>query len=465
MASGLFGSGPQSNILNTVQSSYNAMLNAERQKGVAMSTAMGAFGQAISPKAIGMRKFKEKFADADWTKPETYFSASKFVNPFDPTAAISMADKGMALAAQLAPKEDRRFVETVDAQGQPVRELVDVNAMELGSTISSAKKPTATKDTYTGAQLMQLPRYKGMTFDPTTVYQVDSVTNAVSPVNKTGDSESAYISSTKTGQELMDMPENAGKQYDPTTVFKQLPDQTWQPISKTGEGEESKGTTLRQNAKIIAGEGASEKQVVQVMKQLGGIASDMQVPVKEIISITNNFRTATENERKKIKGADNVIDLTAEDAFPAGMKADQISSIADNLTRSLFGDNALKAQAEMDAFRASKKFTLKIADLASNFIRGTHTTETLKGFQELAKFVKERETDSYNDKRQNQANALAVSSNLKPDQIETILGPVKGTKWIQPDGTPFADNNYELNGDLWRVRNGIGYIKYKKGEF
>ena len=67
MASGLFGSGPQSNILNTVQSSYNAMLNAERQKGVAMSTAMGAFGQAISPKAIGMRKFKDKFADADWS--------------------------------------------------------------------------------------------------------------------------------------------------------------------------------------------------------------------------------------------------------------------------------------------------------------------------------------------------------------------------------------------------------------
>tara|TARA_R110000765_G_scaffold398975_1_gene493476 strand:- start:25 stop:249 length:225 start_codon:yes stop_codon:yes gene_type:complete len=73
--------------------------------------------------------------------------------------------------------------------------------------------------------------------------------------------------------------------------------------------------------------------------------------------------------------------------------------------------------------------------------------------------------DSYNDKRQAQANALGVSSNLKPDQIETILGPVKGMKWIQPDGTPYPDNNYELNGDMWRVRNGIGYIKYKKGEF
>ena len=141
MASGLFGSGPQSNILNTVQSSYNAMLNAERQKGVAMSTAMGAFGQAISPKAIGMRKFKEKFADADWSKPETYFSASKFINEFDPTAAISMADKGMALAAQLAPKEDRQFVTEYDAQGVGTQVLRDLNATPLGTTIGAATRP------------------------------------------------------------------------------------------------------------------------------------------------------------------------------------------------------------------------------------------------------------------------------------------------------------------------------------
>ena len=141
MASGLFGSGPQSNILNTVQSSYNAMLNAERQKGVAMSTAMGAFGQAISPKAIGMRKFKEKFSDADWSKPETYFSASKFINEFDPTAAISMADKGMALAAQLAPKEDRQFVTEYNAQGVGTQVLRDLNATPLGTTIGAATRP------------------------------------------------------------------------------------------------------------------------------------------------------------------------------------------------------------------------------------------------------------------------------------------------------------------------------------
>ena len=60
---GLFGSGPQSNILQVVQGSYNSMLNAEKQKGVSMTAAMGAFGQAISPKAIGMNQFKNDFKD------------------------------------------------------------------------------------------------------------------------------------------------------------------------------------------------------------------------------------------------------------------------------------------------------------------------------------------------------------------------------------------------------------------
>ena len=413
---GLFGSGPQSNILQVVQGSYNDMLNAEKQKGISMTKAMGAFGEAISPKSIGMNKFKNDFKDADWNKPKTYMDAGQQIMQFDPNGGLAMMDRGRALAASLAPKRDMELVEGWNP---------DTKAMEK----TWVNKATVTAGT---TQLGSKPIFQSIL---------------------------------KTGEEIKAMPEHQGQEFDSTTVFRSLEKGGWQPISKTGEDEESKGTTLRQNAKIIAGEGASEKQIVQVMKQLGGIASDMQVPVKEIISITNNFRTATDTERKRVKGADYVIDLTAEDTFRKGMKADEISSIADNLTRSLFGDNALKAQAEMDNFRNSKKFTLKVRNAFSNFFDGTHTAETLKGFQELAKFVKEREMDSYNDKRQAQANALGVSSNLKPDQIETILGPVKGMKWIKPDGAPYADANYELNGDMWRVRNGIGYLKYKKGEF
>mgnify|MGYP003646766690 CR=1 FL=1 len=463
---GLFGSGPQSNILQVVQGSYTNMLNAEKQKGISMTKAMGAFGQAISPKAIGMNQFKNDFKGADWSKPETYQRAGEQIMPFDPQAGLSMMDKGRALTAQMAPKRDMELVEGWNPDTQAMEKTWVNKATVTAGTTQLGSKPIFQSTTKTGEEIMAMPEHQGQKFDPTTVFK-SLEKGGWQAMAQTGEGTGdAFKSFTKTGEEIMAMPEHQGQQYDPTTVFRKLQDGTWAPVSKTGVDDSTdKGTTLRQNAETIAGEGATDKQIVNVMRQLGGIASDMQVPVREIMSITNSFQTTTENERKKIKGADNVIDLTAEDAFPAGMKADQISSIADNLTRSLFGDNALKAQAEMDAFRASKRFTRKIADLASNFIRGTHTTETLKGFQELAKFVKERETDSYNDKRQNQANALAVSSNLKPDQIETILGPVKGTKWIQPDGTPFADNNYELNGDLWRVRSGIGYIKYKKGEF
>ena len=118
MASGLFGSGPQSNILQTVQSSYNGMLNAEKQKGLAMREAMGAFGQAIDPKTIGMNKFKKQFANADWTKPQTYFDAANLLGGSDPAAAISMTDKGMQIQASQTPKP-------VEGHWQPSFRFID----------------------------------------------------------------------------------------------------------------------------------------------------------------------------------------------------------------------------------------------------------------------------------------------------------------------------------------------------
>ena len=99
----LFGSGPRSNILQTVAPMYQGMVDAEKQKGLAMREAMGAFGKAIDPKTIGMRKFKQEFADADWTKPETFFRASKAL-AFDPPAAMDMAARGQQLQASMVPK-------------------------------------------------------------------------------------------------------------------------------------------------------------------------------------------------------------------------------------------------------------------------------------------------------------------------------------------------------------------------
>lgn len=118
MASGLFGSGPQSNILNTVAGSYENILNAEKQKGASMREAMGAFGKAIDPKTIGMNKFKKQFADADWTNPETYFQASQFLTEYDPAAAMSMSQRGIDLAKTLVPKKVTRKNVTVLEDGK-----------------------------------------------------------------------------------------------------------------------------------------------------------------------------------------------------------------------------------------------------------------------------------------------------------------------------------------------------------
>ena len=145
MANGLFGSGPQSNILQTVQGSYTAMLNAEKQKGLAMREAMGAFGQAIDPKTIGMNKFKKQFAQADWSKPETFFEASKFISEFDPAGAMSMAQNGMQLQAQLAPKQVTRKNVTVLENGKNIIYSVNPNNPSDRLRIGEAKAGEGTE--------------------------------------------------------------------------------------------------------------------------------------------------------------------------------------------------------------------------------------------------------------------------------------------------------------------------------
>ena len=140
---GLFGSGPSSNILQVVQGSYDNMLNAERQKGVSMTAAMGAFGQAISPKAIGMNQFKNDFKDADWTKPETYQRAGQQIMQFDPNGGLAMTDKGRALAASLAPKEPVwQEIKTENPDGSSTIKYVDMNTYQ-GQTYDSAAPQVA----------------------------------------------------------------------------------------------------------------------------------------------------------------------------------------------------------------------------------------------------------------------------------------------------------------------------------
>lgn len=140
---GLFGSGPSSNILQTVQSSYGDMLNAEKQKGVSAQAAMGAFGQAISPKAIGMNQFKNDFKDADWNKPETYQRAGQQIMQFDPNGGLAMMDKGRALAASLAPKDPVwQEIKTDNPDGSSSIKYVDMNTYQ-GQTYDSSAPQVA----------------------------------------------------------------------------------------------------------------------------------------------------------------------------------------------------------------------------------------------------------------------------------------------------------------------------------
>jgi len=170
MASGLFGSGPQSNILNTVAGSYENILSAEKQKGASMREAMGAFGKAIDPKTIGMNKFKKQFADADWTNPETYFQASQFLTEYDPAAAMSMSQRGIDLAKTLAPK-----AKNVQATGAEINERfgTKLNADALFN-VSPDNKITPVTGSKTlvsinqGPQIGSIPKDHELITDPET---------------------------------------------------------------------------------------------------------------------------------------------------------------------------------------------------------------------------------------------------------------------------------------------------------
>lgn len=146
MASGLFGSGPQSGILNTVQSSYTGMLNAEIQKGKGVSTALGAFGEAISPKSIGMRQFKKDFADADWNDPATYMKAGQQIMQFDTNGGLSMIQRGQAMAASQAAQAapNMQLIERVDPEtGVTSQVAVDMNKLEEGAEFTTGVPETA----------------------------------------------------------------------------------------------------------------------------------------------------------------------------------------------------------------------------------------------------------------------------------------------------------------------------------
>jgi len=384
MASGLFGSGPQSNILKTVQSSYAGMLDAEKQKGVAMREAMGAFGQAIDPKTIGMKKFKKQFAEADWTNPNTYFEASKFISAFDPSGAMSMAQNGMQLQASQAPKTEKqeyitqsRITDDVEFQGA-MNKTTGVWTSAGGTGKATGSKVSKQ---VSGADLNL--QHKTNNYTPDVMYNVNGSTGVISSVGKTG-----------------------------------------KPVEVKGETTTSKEVTEAYGFK------AGSEPHKKVMQSILDV--DPSITVTEIKAVRTDWNKVTETEREAIKTADEVIDLATLSQL--SNDPEQISVVVDRLVSRMFGGSDSKAQSEMKAFRDSGSFSKNIADAAINFLSGSYTKETFEGFKKLAEFTKNRNVVSYNKKLKQATDSYALSKNMNAEQVGTILGEAmqKSSKIPQP---------------------------------
>ena len=152
----LFGSGPRSNILQTVAPMYQGIVNAEKQKGASMREAMGAFGQAIDPKTIAMKKFKKDFANADWNKPETHIAAAQALMGTDPQAAYGFLQGGQSLAKSQATKSPEYVkVETVDEKGNPIiKYMTKAEAAQTGTFGKYVEPKADTRPSYTTQTVM-----------------------------------------------------------------------------------------------------------------------------------------------------------------------------------------------------------------------------------------------------------------------------------------------------------------------
>lgn len=118
----LFGSGPRSNILQIVSPMYQGIIDAEKQKGLAMREAMGAFGKAIDPKTIAMRKFRQQFGNLTEEQrrdPNVLRSMAATIVTEDPQAATGLLQMAQALQPK-SPSIESRY-EAVTESGREIR--------------------------------------------------------------------------------------------------------------------------------------------------------------------------------------------------------------------------------------------------------------------------------------------------------------------------------------------------------
>jgi len=438
MASGLFGSGPQSNILNTVQSSYNAMLNAERQKGVAMSTAMGAFGQAISPKAIGMRKFKEKFADADWSKPETYFSASKFINEFDPTAAISMADKGMALAAQLAPKAPVwQEIKKDNADGSSTISYLDMNNYTGESFESVSNKPVVNATATIDDKVVQGTR-QGTTFTPFT----QDTGKAIDPPKI--QSRKALVDGKEVHQDFI----NGAW----TTTGDVKPTDSSTP-SATGAGMyDIKGLGERQGFRrggisyYIDKKGEEQLQpegsrfITDVIK-----TEEIRSPENKWVDLTVESKNDTQNNPIFKQSFDMYVSTNKAEAALATGKPASVQAAVQQIASSF--DDKGRAYASTLAIQNSGSIGANLADWASKKFEGTPAPAKLEEYKVLVGILKDLSTENMISTIKSQSSFFAdtlpkgyTPKGLTSKLLSLLPAGVK-SKVLSDGGVVYQDSN------------------------
>jgi hypothetical protein len=131
-----------------------------------MTKAMGAFGEAISPKSIGMNQFKNDFKDADWSKPKTYMDAGQQIMQFDPNGGLAMMDRGRALAASQLPKAPEwQEIKTNNADGSSTITYQDMNKYTGESFESVSNKPVVNATATIDGKVVQGTR-QGTIFTP-----------------------------------------------------------------------------------------------------------------------------------------------------------------------------------------------------------------------------------------------------------------------------------------------------------
>ena len=266
---------------------------------------------------------------------------------------------------------------------------------------SKTKEEASTKTQVSGAYLNA---EQGTTnYDPTAMFSVDSVSNAITSIGRTG----------------------AAIAEDERTI-------------KSREITEAYGHK--------AGT-AEHKRLMQQSLNIGPSLS-----INDIKNVQTGWATTIEKERESIKTADEVSALVSLSSL--SKDPEQIGVLADRLVSRLFGGSQSKAQAEMTAFRSSGSIGKRIKDSATMFLAGTYTKDTLEGFKKLAAFSKERNVNAYNKKLELASGQFSMADNLTTEQVGLLLGEPMELTVKPPKNTVDTGRTTVVGGITYRFMGG-----------